>query len=172
MKICSRCRLKQPLTNFNKKTGKRLSSACKQCLITIRRTSYLEHRPAVIRKTKLHKQNNLTAANASWVLKLLRLMQHNYKHKPIPDITLKQLQRLATVLSKRLHKNPYCPYTQVKLVSGKNLSLDHKKPLSRYPELAFTASNLQWTSKTYNSAKHNLTDSEFRKLCRQILDDR
>ena len=169
MKICSRCKIKQPLTNFNKKTGKFLHSACRQCWITIRRTYYLANSNKVISAVKQRKLLDRTSGSPVWVLKLLRLIQHNYKNKNIPTITLEKLKRLSRTLSKRLQKNPCCPFTGVKLIPGKNLSLDHKKPLSRYPELAFTASNLQWTSRAYNSAKHNLTSAEFRKLCKRIL---
>lgn len=172
MKICSRCHTKQPLTNFNKKTGKKVHSACKQCWKTIRRTHYLSNSNKIIKAVKVRKQQKQSTGHPSWVLKNLRLMQKNHKKRNLPTITLVQLQKLARTLAKRLSKQLHCPFTGVKLIPGKNLSLDHKKPISRYPELAFTPSNLQWVCRAYNMAKHNLTGSEFRKLCKQILQNR
>lgn len=74
----------------------------------------------------------------------------------------------AKILLEKLEKNPYCPYTKEFLEIGKNASLDHKKPKSKYPELISDIDNLEWVSWTANKLKSNIEKEEFLKICRKI----
>lgn len=59
-----------------------------------------------------------------------------------------------------------CPYTGVTLIIGYNTELDHIVPRSKGG--TDKLSNLQWTLKPVNQAKHNLSHEEFVTLCKQI----
>ena len=54
-----------------------------------------------------------------------------------------------------------CVYTGEQLVLGVNDSIDHVLPRSRYPDLIFDISNIQWTTRVINTMKLNLLDCEF-----------
>ena len=62
-----------------------------------------------------------------------------------------------------------CPYTGERLFPGVNMSLDHRYPVSRFPEKAKTLANLQWVSSVANAAKADLTEEEFFNLCETVV---
>ncbi|HEY9662924.1 MAG TPA: hypothetical protein V6C65_31150 [Allocoleopsis sp.] len=64
-----------------------------------------------------------------------------------------------------------CPYTQVKLVLGKNASLDHKLPKSRYPDQRYAIQNLEWVEQRINTMKNNMTKQEFLELLSLICEN-
>jgi len=59
-----------------------------------------------------------------------------------------------------------CAYSGEPLIAGVNASLDHKTPRSRGG--ADTLENLQWVTKQINRMKTDMTDEEFRTMCRLI----
>lgn len=61
-----------------------------------------------------------------------------------------------------------CFYTDRALTLGVNASLDHKKPRSRFPELASTPSNLAFCDISINLLKGKRTDEEFIQICREV----
>lgn len=66
-------------------------------------------------------------------------------------------------------QNWLCPYTGDKLILGLNTHLDHKFPVSRYPERATDMDNLEWVSKRANLAKSDMTPEEFIDFCKLIV---
>lgn len=62
-----------------------------------------------------------------------------------------------------------CPYTGEQLAPGDNMSLDHRLPVSRFPELRYELSNMVWTTKLVNRAKERSTPEEFLKMCQQVV---
>lgn len=77
------------------------------------------------------------------------------------------------ILKGKLDKQKWlCPYTGKKLVLGENTHLDHIFPTSRFPELRYSAENLEWVLDIVNLAKSNLTKDEFIILCKNIVDYR
>jgi CRISPR/Cas system Type II protein with McrA/HNH and RuvC-like nuclease domain len=62
-----------------------------------------------------------------------------------------------------------CPYTGEKLIVGKNCSLDHILPRSRFPDLAEDLHNVEWVSEAANHMKWDLTKDEFFAKCALIL---
>jgi 5-methylcytosine-specific restriction endonuclease McrA len=64
--------------------------------------------------------------------------------------------------------NCLCPYTNKTLVLGVNASLDHKLPVSRYPEKRSSLDNVEWVSARANDAKGNLTTQEFIEFCHTV----
>lgn len=74
-------------------------------------------------------------------------------------------------LEKLLIKQEYkCPYTGNELVLGKNASIDHIKPLSKFPELNYDIDNLQWVDNRINFIKSNNTEEDFLSLIKQIYE--
>jgi len=60
-----------------------------------------------------------------------------------------------------------CPYLGVALTL-ENACIDHRLPMSRFPELAQEITNLEWVSRRANLMKGDLTPDEFRDLCRLV----
>jgi hypothetical protein len=58
-----------------------------------------------------------------------------------------------------------CPYTGLKLVPGENASLDHIKPVSKFPELACEISNVEWVHKKINWMKMDWDKQDFIDFC-------
>lgn len=54
-----------------------------------------------------------------------------------------------------------CAYTGVPIVLGENDSIDHIKPISRFPELRYDVSNLEWVLLGINIMKRNMLEEEF-----------
>lgn len=61
-----------------------------------------------------------------------------------------------------------CFYTGETLILGKNDSLDHVLPRSRFPEYAHDPANVRWTTKIANLVKRDLTGDEFIALAQRI----
>lgn len=69
----------------------------------------------------------------------------------------------------KLNNQEYkCPYTGNKLVLGENAALDHKLPVSRFPDRAKDIENVEWTTREVNLAKNNRTPEEFIKFIESI----
>ncbi len=74
-------------------------------------------------------------------------------------------------LKKLAEKQNYlCPYSGEKLIPGVNMSLDHKYPVSRFPDYEHNLENVQWVSIKINQIKRDLTHDEFIVLVKQIWD--
>lgn len=61
-----------------------------------------------------------------------------------------------------------CPYNGEYLVPGVNCWLDHRMPVSRFPELAKDPTNVEWVDKRINLAKGDMTPEEFLGLCKLV----
>ena len=74
---------------------------------------------------------------------------------------------LLSLLEKQEFK---CFYTGMPLVPGKNASIDHLNPRSRYPEEESELNNIAWVDREVNRMKGNKTTSEFFAICRSIFE--
>lgn len=73
-------------------------------------------------------------------------------------------------LIEKLRKQEYkCTYTGELLVLGKNASIDHVLPRSRYPEMAGDPENIQWVTRRVNRLKGEMTHAEFMELVERIF---
>lgn len=61
-----------------------------------------------------------------------------------------------------------CAYTGVTLAIGDNASVDHKMPISRFPDLAGDTNNFEWITIQVNLMKRDCTKEEFLAIIRQI----
>jgi len=73
-------------------------------------------------------------------------------------------------LTKRVYKayGRKCMATKMTERDGITLSVDHIKPVSKYPHLAFKFSNLQILAVPVNSMKSNKTEIDYRPLSTRI----
>ena len=88
--------------------------------------------------------------------------------KLIARYTLGSADKYQILLDKLYRHDWRCVYTGEKLVLGDNLSFDHIKPVSRFPELKFDPTNIEPISLRTNFVKRNLTKQEFLDLIEQV----
>ncbi len=62
-----------------------------------------------------------------------------------------------------------CYLTGKKLVLGGNAELDHVLPISKYPHLSKSITNVRWCDKTVNRIKTDLEYEDLIKFCTAIL---
>lgn len=82
---------------------------------------------------------------------------------------LKQLARRHLGSQSRWHElhqklaeqNFRCPYTGEFLELGRNASIDHILPSSKYPERRTDITNVEWVTRTANAAKGEMTKEAF-----------
>jgi len=170
MKKCNSCKQLLPASNFHKR-GIGLQGQCKLCRNAYKKLWYAQpaNRRKVIDRVAQDKIKYRMHGGITWVKSLLRNRGRTPKWSTFDHITSEELHTLSLKLVKRLQAHPICPYTGIKLIPGVNIALDHKMPVSRQPELMFSIRNLQWVSKTYNRAKHDMTDQEFYDFCQLII---
>jgi hypothetical protein len=82
--------------------------------------------------------------------------------------TNKQWEYLIDLWDKQGRK---CAITGKPIRPSKSMHLDHILPISKYPQLAGQLSNVQWTHRTGNWLKHNLTPEELFDICKYIVDN-
>ena len=61
-----------------------------------------------------------------------------------------------------------CLYTRTELVPGRNASIDHLLPRSRYPERSSDIDNVAWVDRDINRMKGNKTFDEFIGICQAV----
>jgi 5-methylcytosine-specific restriction endonuclease McrA len=157
MRQCPKCR--QPEIPYH-------HNRCHSCYLILRRKWYARKKPNYSKK-----QWYRNTGHYVWIAGLLHAFKRKRsKNNPkIVEPSSQVRKKLAKKLEKLLKSTFKCPYTNEKLVLGKNVSLDHKIPLSRRPDLAYTYSNLAWVSKSYNKHKSDMTNKEFLKFCQNIV---
>ena len=84
-------------------------------------------------------------------------------------------QHWKSLLSILEQQDWICPYSGDKIVLGDNDSVDHILPISKYPDMEFDITNIQWTTQVVNIMKSNLLDCEFlaeiEKVAKHLGDD-
>jgi len=190
-KTCIRCARRYPVSQFHqdrqKSDGK--SPYCKLCknnkeaqyrnrnrdhinklrrLATKNRTQAQRDRANKLHKQYLQKAIDDPVTHSGAAKRLIRpFLMTNYKRTGVKKTT--QLSNMVDILYKKYIEYPYCPFTGVPLKLRTNMSLDHIKPVSRYPELLWDINNLQWTSKEYNYHKKDKTPQEFYEFCLKVI---
>lgn len=177
MKKCSKCKLDKELSEFNKHRNLPggLSWWCKLCNNAAKAQSRLRNRERYNTSaskrhhksrqkkraeglctecTAIHLERSVICLD-HWVICQVRRLIHRFKPARPENYKL-FCQQLIQLLDKTSH----CPYTQEPLYPGDNVSLDHIQPVCKRPDLIYDISNLQWTSKVYNYAKHTM-DREY-----------
>lgn len=150
MKKCSRCQTLKQFGEFYKDKSKKdgLNWYCKLCSAAKR----------IQRMLDIIDFQNHPRETKTWIKDLLGAGNRKITYS----------RRLITNLYKKLIEQPTCLYTNDKLIPGVNCHLDHRIPLSRGGQ-RLNINNLQWVSRRYNMAKHDMTDEEFKDFCKLIL---
>ena len=160
-RTCYKCNNIYPLTdeyfykNKNKKYG--LDYKCKKC-------TYLQ-----IKQNKATRLSNGICKQCSNI----RLPNSNYFCEKcyLKNLSVNHFKtaKYWEILKNKLESQEYkCAFTNDVLILGVNDSLDHKFPISRFPDDYDNMDNLHWTTRTINSMKQNLTDNEFLELITKI----
>ncbi len=68
-------------------------------------------------------------------------------------------------------QNGKCYLTGRKLIFGLNAGIDHIIPRSKNKNLISDIRNIRWVDKKVNEIKRDLTDKEFVKLCKDVLNN-
>jgi hypothetical protein len=89
-----------------------------------------------------------------------------------PGVHLGTTKRWKEILASFESQNGICYYSGIKLIIGKNASLDHKIPKSKHgiEDGVYDAGNLVWCDKMVNIMKNSMTDDEFIAMCKKITD--
>ena len=159
-KYCGTCRNLFSLDNFNvdRQNKDNRKYTCKQCC---RKSSQERYR-----------KRKYLAESKGWCLR------YGCKFRPNKGGKICALHFFKTIaasmkkpamwrdLEKLAEQQDYiCNLTGDKLFAGVNMSLDHIRPVSKYPELAGDIRNMQWVTKWANYSKHDLTVDEFAANC-------
>ena len=114
-KICTRCNEVKPLTAFNKKTGNKFHSHCKECVAITRRIYYESNSNKVKKRVRSYKNSNKHMVNAD------RAKRRAAKLEATPDwLTDEQLNEI---------KNIYWLAQDLKKITGEDYHVDHIIPL-------------------------------------------
>ena len=151
-KRCCRCKAHKPLLEFNKSrtNDDGLDRRCRDCQNAKRKQEQLDAIDYV----------NHPKQAKTWIRNTL----HTWRGK----ISLDERVHLSELLYKQLLEQPTCPYTGDKLIPRSNCNLDHKVATSKGGAV-YDINNLQFVSRRYNQAKHDMTDQEFYDFCKLII---
>lgn len=64
----------------------------------------------------------------------------------------------------------HCAVTGEPIAIGVNAHLDHIKPVSKFPELSASPSNLRWVHADVNFMKRAMSEERFLELCKKVVD--
>lgn len=106
-----------------------------------------------------------------------------FKNKPrsdfksCEDCTFKTLardhlgsRRMWRQLREILERQGYrCAYTGVPIDLGAGASVDHVHAQSTHPEHRHSPENIRWVHREVNTAKNNLSLSDFLNMCKSVL---
>ena len=112
--------------------------------------------------------NNAMAGSSSKCTKCWwRSITTAVKHAPKWSLIVKP-ELIVPLMDIMFDQNFRCALSGRRLVPGHNASIDHIKPVSKYPELSSDLNNLQWVTIGANRAKNNHDESDFIQLCNDI----
>ena len=164
-KFCASCKKLVPVGNFHKDKGNKdgLKYACKDCVHIVDRKRYGRRKKISEEKgvCRNYGCNNIPNQGS-------RICEAHFYYK-ISSNTLKSVELWQELRAIAERQNYICPLTGDTLVAGVNMSLDHIKPTSKYPELRTDLKNLQWLSKWANLAKFDLDINEFIANCVKVV---
>ena len=164
-KFCGKCKKLIPIADFHKasRTSDGLRTTCRHCLKVYHSKRY--------KKQKKIAEATGTCLSMGCYKKTEKGATFCTDHFFIMSArrTLKDVS-LAESIKKIAEKQNYiCPLTGDTLKAGVNMSLDHIKPISKYPHLIKKISNLQWLSKWANWSKGALSVNMFIKNCTKVF---
>ncbi|MEO1943150.1 MAG: hypothetical protein ABGY11_02515 [Candidatus Thioglobus sp.] len=163
-KFCGSCKQLVPIDNFHKDRGNRdgLKYICKDCSHIAESKRYHKYKKIAEEKGVCRNYGCSGIPNEG-----SRICVTHFYQK-ISSNTLKSVTYWQDLRAIAERQNYICPLTGDTLVAGVNMSLDHIKPSSKYPELKKDLKNLQWLTKWANWAKGDLNTKEFISNCLKV----
>lgn len=163
-KRCGRCRKLVPIDGFHRDNGNRdgRKYICKVCSKADGAKRYKASKAEALEKGECIRYGCHCRPHDNSKL----CPDHFYMS--VAQTTLKDTglwKDLEALAEKQGYK---CPLTGDRLKAGINMSLDHIKPVSRFPELRAKIFNLQWITKWANQSKTNLDLEEFVANCTKV----
>jgi len=166
-KFCSKCKTLVSIEYFHKQpnTHDGLSYKCKDCAKTYAKKRYKIY-TAESKKTG---RCNAYGCQKKAAVGGRLCENHFFKNASLNRLGCYKYAKTLQALAER--QNYTCPLTGDKLVPTVNMSLDHIKPCSKFPELSKDINNVQWVTKWANAAKWDLTTEEFIAQCKQVYEN-
>lgn len=161
-KQCKKCGYEQPIDEFYILVGNRIQSWCKSCIKESANTSRKDY------KAKWKKLGVCLTCGKEKLPNSRSYCKYHYVYAATQYPAQGRNKKLTLALIEKFDKNPTCPYTGETLILGLNASIDHIKPISKFPELRADLDNLLWTSKRANIAKSTMSKDEFVSFCKLI----
>ena len=163
-KLCARCRKLVSITRFHKDIGNPdgMKYTCKACSKIDGAARYKR------RKAEAEKKGLCIRYGCPHQAHENSKLCPDHFYMSVAQNTLKDVGLWKDLVALAEKQNHICPLTGDTLKAGINMSLDHIKPVSRFPELKTKLTNLQWITKWANTAKMNLDLDEFVANCLKV----
>lgn len=163
-KFCGRCKTVKFIEEFHARGTSSDGKAynCKDCVKLYNKNRYIAQRERSIRYgvcTEFSCNNSVYFSS-----KLCET--HFYKKTAFSRVG--SADYWSILKDKAEEQKMLCAISGEELIPGVNMSLDHIKPSSVYPELKNQITNVQWVTKWVNVAKYDLDMDDFVKRCDNI----
>jgi len=164
-KFCSKCKALVPLDLYHKQQNNLdgLSYWCKDCAQVYAKQRYKRHKKMTSSSGLCNTYGCKTKAFMGGRL----CAKHFYKNTSANRLGHGGFAKELEVLAEK--QNYICSITGDKLVPTVNMSLDHIKPVSKYPEVKGDINNVQWVTKWANAAKWDLSINELISQCEKVI---
>ena len=165
MKFCGTCKTVRSLESFCQRSESKdgRSYKCRGCTKSYNRKRYAEQRDY----SRKHGQCVHIGCGTLVYFSSNYCERHYYRKAAFNGMGSERYWELLQ--EKAYQQNFICVITGDSLIPGENMSLDHIKPRSLYPDLVCDENNIQWITKWANIAKSNLGMDEFIKRCVNIV---
>ena len=164
-KFCSSCKTVKFVDEFHLRSTAKDGKAytCKDCVKLYNKKRYLDQREHGI----LHGLCIEFSCNDPIYFSSKLCEVHYYKKAAFSRVG--SSDHWNALKDKAYEQNMLCAISGEDLIPGENMSLDHIKPTSVYPDLKNDINNVQWVTKWVNVAKWNLDMDDFVKRCVNIV---
>lgn len=174
-KKCSGCKKEKSIDLFGKHSDCKggYNSKCLACISEINKKYRQRNKERINKKGRERRKNLLISKKCSicskQVLPDSNIFCEDCYLKTRSRQTLGSLKFWKLLKEKLQNQNFKCAYTQEDLIIGRNASIDHIKPVFKYPELSDNIDNIQWVTKEMNWFKSKFTEEELFYYCSKIL---
>ena len=163
-KFCGTCKSVKFTEEFNARSDSKDGKAykCRDCTKLYNKVRYAEQRDHSI-------MHGLCAAlGCDSIVYFSSNYCEDHYYKKVSVARMGSNQYGDALRDKAYDQKMICVVSGEDLIPGDNMSLDHIKPKSLYPELNSMICNVQWVTKWVNNAKWNLGMDEFVERCVNI----
>tara|TARA_R110002051_G_scaffold175164_3_gene245212 strand:- start:604 stop:1188 length:585 start_codon:yes stop_codon:yes gene_type:complete len=165
-KFCGSCKTVKFVDEFHSRDTSKDGKAynCKDCVRVYNKKRYVDQREHAI----LYGLCTEFSCDAIIYFSSKLCETHYYKKTAFSRVGSSDHWNLLR--DKAHEQKMLCAISGEGLIPGVNMSLDHIKPESVYPDSKNDVNNVQWVTKWVNVAKSNLDMDDFIKRCCNIVD--